>query len=68
MTSATYIFIFGICKLSIYFYIHTCAFVWLENLELALVEKKTIVCIADGFYKYTRFRRMIYTVKILALL
>lgn len=68
MTSATYIFIFGICKLSIYFYIH---------MRICMVgkfrvgtgrKKKTIICIADGFYKYTRFRRMIYTVKILALL
>jgi len=66
MTSATYIFIFGICKLYIYFYIHmrVCMF---EKIRVGTGKKKTIICIADGFYKYTRFRRMIYTVKILAL-
>ena len=49
MTSATYIFIFGICKLSIYFYTHTYVFVWLENLELAPVEKKLSYVLQMGF-------------------
>ena len=38
-----------------------------EKIRVGTGKKKTIICIADGFYKYTRFRRMIYTVKILAL-
>jgi hypothetical protein len=44
-----------------------CVFREVVNLELAVVEKLSIY-IANGFYKYARFKRMMNNVKILVLI
>ena len=48
MTSATYIFIFGICKLSIYFYIHM-RFCMVGEFRVGIGKKKLSYVLQMGF-------------------